>query len=273
MRIVNLIEDTPGERSCLFEHGLSFYIETAKHRILLDTGRSDAFLKNADALGIDLAVVDTVVISHGHYDHAGGLAAFARINPTATVYIHKNATGAFYNLKNGGTKYIGMDPAIAALPQVTFVDGNLQIDDEIFLFSGVTGRVLWPRGNATLAKKTGEHFLQDPFDHEQYLVVSEGARRVLLSGCAHNGILNILHAYREFFGEAPTHVISGFHTTLSVYTEADEALILEMGRLLKKTDITFYSGHCTGTRPMEILSAVLGDRLHVLHSGDEIDCM
>ena len=67
------MENTCGARECLFEHGLSIYIETGLHRLLVDTGASDAFLTNAGRLGIDLRAVDTVVVSHGHYDHAGGV--------------------------------------------------------------------------------------------------------------------------------------------------------------------------------------------------------
>ena len=60
MRIINLIEDTPGKEECLFEHGLSFYIETEQHKLLVDAGSTDAFLKNAEVLGVDLSEVDTV---------------------------------------------------------------------------------------------------------------------------------------------------------------------------------------------------------------------
>ncbi|WRK55771.1 MBL fold metallo-hydrolase [Coprobacillaceae bacterium CR2/5/TPMF4] len=89
MKIINLIEDTPGSSNCLYEHGLSFYIETKKHKILMDTGASDAFIKNATQLGIDLKQVDIVVLSHGHYDHSGGILSFVKINPNATIYIQK----------------------------------------------------------------------------------------------------------------------------------------------------------------------------------------
>ena len=87
--MVTLIENTPGAPGCLFEHGLSFYAETKNHKILADTGASGAFLKNAQTLGIDLRQVDTVVISHGHYDHGGGLLEFAALNPTAKIYLSK----------------------------------------------------------------------------------------------------------------------------------------------------------------------------------------
>ena len=80
------MEDTDGGNGCVYEHGLSFYIETKKHKLLLDTGASDATLKNAEKLGIDLTQVDTVILSHGHYDHSGGIMAFAKLNPTAKIY-------------------------------------------------------------------------------------------------------------------------------------------------------------------------------------------
>ena len=89
MRIINLIENTKGCRDCLFEHGLSFYAETGKHRILVDTGASDAFIRNAARLEVDLKQVDMVILSHGHYDHAGGIPAFHRINPGAVIYMHR----------------------------------------------------------------------------------------------------------------------------------------------------------------------------------------
>ena len=94
MRIVTLIENTPGDPRCACEHGLSLYLETHDHRLLMDTGSTGAFADNAEALGIDLTRVDTVVLSHGHYDHAGGLLRFAALNPGAPIYLQAGADGA-----------------------------------------------------------------------------------------------------------------------------------------------------------------------------------
>lgn len=96
MKIISLMEDTPGCSGCLHEHGLSFYIETKKHRLLSDTGATGAFLDNAGRLGVDLKEVDTVILSHGHYDHTGGMLAFAEKNPSARIYLHTLADGAYY---------------------------------------------------------------------------------------------------------------------------------------------------------------------------------
>ncbi len=270
MRIVNLMEDTKGVDGLLFEHGLCFYVETKNHKLLVDTGATDAFIENAKKLEIDLSKVDTVIISHGHYDHTGGVLAFANINPEAKIYIQKTAQGDFYNYRNQEEKYIGMDKKISFLSQVVFLEGNYKIDDELFLFTGVTGRKLWPKGNEILKKKCNGVMLQDDFCHEQYLVISENENRVLLSGCAHNGILNILDAYKNLFCGEPTYVISGFHTMKKEYLEEDDEIIRQTGNELKKMQTKFFSGHCTGEYPLKILKEILKEKLIVVHSGDVI---
>lgn len=79
MKIVTLVENTAGNEKCIAEHGLSVYIETEKHKLLLDAGQTDAVVKNAEALGVDLSAVDTVILSHGHYDHSGGILPFSKL--------------------------------------------------------------------------------------------------------------------------------------------------------------------------------------------------
>ena len=195
MRIVNLIENTPGAEGCLYEHGLSFYIETENHKLLVDTGASDAFIKNAHTLGIDLTKVDTVILSHGHYDHSGGILPFTVLNPTARIYMQKNAANDFYHKNENLEKYIGIDKEIGKLPQVTWVEKDFVIDEELTLFGSVTGRRLWPQGNLELKEYVDGTFLQDTFSHEQYLVLTNGEEKLLVSGCAHNGVLNILEKY------------------------------------------------------------------------------
>ncbi len=270
MKITNLIEDTAGECNYLYGHGLSFYIETEHHKVLLDTGADDAFIKNAKSKGVDLKTVDTLIISHGHYDHAGGVLAFAALNPYAKIYIRKSAFGEFYSLKSTGPKYIGINCAIASLPQTIFIDGDATLDSELSVFGGVCGTRLLPRGNAVLKEKCGNDFLQDSFEHEQYLVVRENGKSVLLSGCAHKGILNILDAYRMRYGGSPDIVVSGFHTTKSEYDSEDDALIQQTALELASTDTLYFTGHCTGEHAMEIFKHIMGEKLRVLHSGSEI---
>lgn len=269
MRIINLIENTQGGRECLAEHGLSFYIETKKHKLLVDAGSTNAFLENAGRLGVDLRLVDTMILSHGHYDHAGGILGFVQVNPTAKILMQSHAGGAYYHQNEKMEKHIGIDPQIMELAQVELIEGDKRIDDGIFLFSGVTGRRLWPAGNRELKVKKGNEFVQDEFVHEQYLVLEENGTKVLISGCAHNGILNILEKYREIYGDDPDAVISGFHMQKkSGYTEDDLETIRQIGTELKKMRTLFYTGHCTGEIPYQILKECMGEQLIYVHSGD-----
>lgn len=103
------------------------------------------------------------------------------------------------------------------------------------MFSRVTGRRLWPLGNRELMLKKGDAFEQDTFRHEQYLVLEEKGKRILISGCAHNGILNILDRYRELYGSDPDAVISGFHMSRKPhYSQADLELVRQTGEELRR---------------------------------------
>ena len=95
MRLVNLVENISGSSGCPAEHGLCIYVETAKHRLLADTGASGLFAENAKKKGIDLTKVDTVILSHGHYDHGGGIPDWARISPDARICMQEWAEGAY----------------------------------------------------------------------------------------------------------------------------------------------------------------------------------
>lgn len=139
MRIVNLIENTEGHDGCVYAHGLSFYVETGKHKLLVDLGPSEETLRNAEVLGIDLTKVDTVILSHGHYDHSGGILPFSKINDHARIYMQDSAADEYYadDGRNAPERfrYIGIDREIVKLPQVQFLRGDAVIDEELELFT------------------------------------------------------------------------------------------------------------------------------------------
>ena len=272
MKIVTLVENTPGRAGCVFEHGLSIYIETTAHKILLDTGAGEAFLQNALYLGIDLAQVDMMVLSHGHYDHAGGILEFVKINSKAPIYMRPTAVKAYYNVRHTGAKYIGMDERIFTLDRIVFTKENHVLSEQISLFSGVTGRRLWPEGNAQLKYLENGVYHQDDFDHEQSLVIREKGRSVLISGCAHNGILNIMDKYQELYGSFPDMVITGFHMKKNApLTEAEKAVVKSTAmELMTFKNTSFYSGHCTGEEAFGIMKEIMGEQLNALHSGERI---
>lgn len=266
MYIVVLMEDTCRDRQCEFEHGLSLYIETERHRIIMDTGASDMTWKNARKLGVDLSMVDIVVLSHGHYDHSGGLVSFRKINRNAVVYMQKSALLDYYH----GERYIGVDKEIGELPNVQLLSGDRMIDEEVSLFTGITGRKFWPQSNLGLSMRVEGADKQDEFAHEQCLVV-HGDKKLLFSGCAHNGILNILDKYQEIYGGSPDIVVSGFHMMKkSDHTEEEKETIRQTAGELKGRNTIFYTGHCTGQMAIDLMKPILNDRLQQMHCGMEI---
>ena len=268
MKIITLVENSCGHENCIAEHGLSLYIETEQHKLLLDTGQTDAVVKNAEVLSIDLAAVDTVILSHGHYDHSGGILPFSQINRTAQIIMQNKAAEPHYN----GERYIGIDQAILDLPNVRLIDGDLQLDDELFLFNGITGRRCYPQGNRRLSRIENGVQIPDDFGHEQCLVITQGGKHWLLSGCAHNGILNILDRYNEIFGNAPDYVLTGFHMMKKdgEHTEEEKAVIVQTAKELTQMKTVFYSGHCTGIPAFEMMKEIMGDQLIALHSGEAV---
>jgi len=296
MRITALIENTPGVEGCLPLHGLSFFIETKSHKILFDFGPSDETLRNAEKLGIDLGQVDVAVLSHGHYDHSGGLLAFAALNPSAKIYMQRGAGGENYAFDgpDKGYRYIGIDKRILQLPQVQLLDGDYRIDEELSLFTVETRPYPLPSTNRRILKKVCQAptapvagaaptgvagtapctYIQDDFSHEHCLFVScDDGSQALISGCAHNGILNIMEEFIRKFGrdKLPQLVVSGFHLMKkSGYQESDFAEQRDIARKLASYPCKFYTCHCTGEEPYSQMKLVLGDKLDYIHTGNII---
>lgn len=274
MRIVTLVENTcqPG-LGCA--HGLSVYAQTSKHRILFDAGPDGALLlSNAEKLGIDLKGVDIAVLSHGHYDHAGGLRSFMEANSSAKVYIHTlAATRGHYATEDVGWRKIGLDESILNdhSGRIVLTDGCLQIDDELTLFSDIKTADFVSGSNSSLFEECGGMYVPDPFHHEQNLLINEGGRLHLLAGCAHRGIINILRRATELGGRAPDTVFSGFHlTNPGLKRDLPEPFVRSVGTELKKYPCIYYTGHCTGANPYAVLKDVLGARANYLSGGLDV---
>ncbi len=276
MRIINLIENTEGITGCIYAHGLSFYVETSKHKLLFDLGPSEETLKNAETLKIDLTKVDTVILSHGHYDHSGGIKAFSKTNPDAVIYMQQTANDDYYaddgeNADKNRYRFIGIDNDIVSLPQVKTICGDYRIDEELELFTLKERSHKLPFTNKRLLVKENGEYISDDFKHEHYLVIRDGDRKILMSGCAHNGILNILDSYHEKYGVFPDAMISGFHLMKKVkYTDEELREVVDIGKELKKYPTMFYTCHCTGEPAYKIMKLAMGDQLQYVHSGDEV---
>lgn len=261
MKIVTLFENRTISKDYKNKHGLSLYIETASHKILFDTGTDDTFAKNAAKLGVKLEEVDIAVISHGHYDHGGGLDTFLKINNSAKIYIGK---GAFdYHLVKllGIVKYsIGINKKLENNSRLVFVDEMMKIDEELTIFGHVTGNKLLPKGNNRLLKKYSDGSIsKDDFDHEINLLINENDKFSLLCGCAHNGIINIIEKAKLITKGNINTVIGGFHLMGMDIKASDTVNYLnELSMSLKNCEVgKYYTCHCTGEQAYGYLSQKL----------------
>lgn len=263
MKLITLVENT-SRCELKAKHGLSLYLETEKHRLLFDLGPDGTLFENAKKRGVDLTGVDVVVISHGHYDHGGALGAFLERNHTAQVYVQRAAFAPHFS-KVGLLKLpIGLDPALARHPQVHLLDGDSVIDEELSVFTVAdTSRCHSPM-NDVLLDENG----RDAFAHEQNLVI-RGKSTVLLTGCGHCGIVNIMEKAAMLH---PDSCIGGFHLFNPVLRKtAPDALLDEIAAYLAAyPETTFYTCHCTGEKALRYLVGKTPN-LCALSCGDELE--
>jgi len=273
MKVTVLSENTSVSEDLGHEHGLSLLLETNSHKLLFDTGASALFAENAAKMGIDLISVDIAVISHGHYDHGGGLRTFLEINRKAPVFFREGAFEPHYSNRPGGIKVnIGLDRTLLPNDRFKFCGYSCRIDEELEVFSGVEQMRFVPSGNRDLFAKDGDEYIPDDFSHEQNLIVHEGEKSILIAGCAHNGIVNILDTYAARKGFWPDYVISGFHLcNPATKQDEDPDLVDRIGEVLKKTGSRFYTCHCTGLPSYNRLKTILGDQIEYIGTGKQIE--
>lgn len=256
MRITALVENTASRQDIGSEHGLSLYIETGEHRILFDTGQTELFAENAERLGIDLSAVDIAVLSHGHYDHGGGLQRFLEINRRAPVYLSRYAFEQHYN---GTEKYIGLNPALQENDRLIYTGEEYKIAEGLTLYACNTRQTVHRLDSAGLLLRQNGSFYPEDFRHEQYLLAEEDGRRVLISGCSHKGILNIA----EWF--SPDVLVGGFHLMKQPIGEA----LRDCARQLDAYPTAYYTCHCTGAEQFAFMQPLMHD-LHYLSAGQTV---
>ena len=241
MKVFCLCENTPFGDGFAFEHGLSLFIQTQKFNILFDFGQSDAFLKNAKKLGVDLSKVDFAILSHGHYDHGNGLKWFFEENNNCKVYAHKDTFGNFFHRE----KYIGLDGKINK-NRFFFLSHDLTLGEGVRIL--VSRENKFPLDDCDMW--IGRKDIPDDFTHEIYLEIEEDGKKYLFSGCAHKGILNIL----DWF--SPDYFFGGLHLSHHTPVVNNEKLYCIKSQLEKK-EVKIYTGHCTGIEQFNYLKSSL----------------
>ncbi len=255
MKITALTENTAA-CGLPVEHGLSLFIEQDGRALLFDMGQTDLFAQNAARLGVDLAAVDIAVLSHGHYDHGGGLRRFLELNQKAPVYLSRHAFEPHFN----GERYIGLDVSLRDSDRLIFTDGVTKIADGITLYSCSDREKVLDSGSFGLNMEQDGALVPDDFRHEHYLLLEENGKRVLISGCSHRGIINIMEWFK------PDVLIGGFHFNK---LPLDGAL-RSYAETLASYDTDYYTCHCTGVEQFEYMKRFM-PRLNYLSTGGRVE--
>jgi 7,8-dihydropterin-6-yl-methyl-4-(beta-D-ribofuranosyl)aminobenzene 5'-phosphate synthase len=269
MRITTLVENSPHPSigALKAEHGLSFYIEHGDHCFLSDVGASEAFAENARLLDVDLTRVEALAITHHHYDHGGGLDRFLSENLSGKVFLRQSPVKYFFDKKPfKSARYIGLDQTVLDkyADRIDYLVENREILPGIHLLTTIPQIYPKPSGDKRLRMRSGFKSPQDTFEHELVTVLGDEEGLVLLTGCAHNSVLNMIEAVKIALPGLPIRaVIGGFHLG-----HEKEATVQEIGEALLESNIpAIFTGHCTGDTAYAVLKLVLGDRLHKLHTG------
>ena len=277
MKFRFLIENKTEKKGILAEHGLSIYIEARGKKILFDAGETNLFAANAAKMKVDLSDVDFAVVSHGHSDHTGGFPMFHHINPTAPIYIHRNALRVAYGTEGGPLGKGGVldkepcgiawsDKELKELAdQLLFTDGPVEITEDI----KITGTVPVPedfKPTEYFYHYEGDELVVDDMSHEQCLVIHEPEGLYIFSGCSHRGVLNALHAGKSLFpGERVAVLVAGMH----LYSASKEDRQRVIDEVVAENMDQIMPVHCTGIDAICELRSRLGDKCTVVTAGDE----
>ena len=268
LRVTILVDDQapPG---LVAEHGFSIWIEAEGKHILFDTGQMNALESNAKMLGADLSKIDFLVLSHGHYDHTGGIAQSLRYSPNLSLYCHAGIVQPHYSTNNGAMKSIQIPSeskfALNAMP----VRNLHWVSDPVWLSKtiGITGPI--PR--ITSYEDTGGSFFLDPEgkrpdpitdDSALWILTDEGL--VICVGCCHAGLVNAISYIQTLTGETKIRaVIGGFHLLNASAKRLDHTI--SALHSLKPT--TLVPCHCTGEKATQLLIDAFGQGIELGRSG------
>jgi 7,8-dihydropterin-6-yl-methyl-4-(beta-D-ribofuranosyl)aminobenzene 5'-phosphate synthase len=252
---VTILVDNQAGDGLTAEHGLALWIETEGKRILFDTGQGIALASNSRALGVDLGETDILMLSHGHYDHTGGIPQVLRQAPNTEVYCHPGIVHPRYSIRNGMPKPIQIPSesmaAIDRLPleHLHWVQQPILPSNKI----GITGPI--PRetsyedtGGPFYLDPEGKH--ADPVDDDLALWIRTDVGLVICVGCCHAGLVNTLnYVLRLNPGSRIQTVVGGFHLLHASIQRLDQTI----ASLQSMRPDMMVPCHCTGENAIRFL--------------------
>lgn len=274
-KAITLIENNPDDNNTLLsEHGLSIYIEVDEMKILFDTGKSGDFINNAEKLNVDLSNIDYLLLSHGHYDHSGGFKILVdRIGSPFKIIVGDGFFNEKYKLMDNNTyRYNGNpfdeDYINKNNISVSYVKEDVfYINENIMIFSNFKRNNDFEIQNKFFRIKKNEEFILDNFSDEIVLAVKKNEGLMIILGCSHVGVVNILETIMKRTGMPIYGIIGGSHLV-----EADEERVSETIEFFKENNIKIIAmSHCTGEIAIEKLKNEFKDKFVYNNTGNIIN--
>ncbi len=265
-----LIENSASTPGLASEHGLAVLVEASEHTFLFNTGASPAFLDNADLLGIDLSKVEAIALSHGHYDHTGGLEAFLERFGGRPVWMHPAGFEHKTHLLDASHS-IGMPQSRARYEELgaEFYDASLPLwlASELLLSGEIPRKEGFPVGIAGLGVLREGKNSQDPLLDDLSLFISLPAGIVVQTGCAHSGVLNILAQASNLL---PEKAVLGIFGGTHLVALTPEQVQFTLNVLLQSGLQWLGACHCTGEEASKVLAQGFGERFARLGAGSRV---
>lgn len=269
-----LIDNTTESEALKAEHGLSILITAEDgYRLLLDTGDTDAFLTNAETMGLDLNGLDSLVLSHGHFDHTGGLISLIEQKaPPKEIYFGSLFFAPRYRRELGRMRGIS-----ARIQEIDLMKRRLNyymlnrsicypLHEGIWLVTGFPSTNRFETPVKTMVRRVGGEYVVDDFSDEVAVVLEQENSLSIVSGCSHNGIVNICQRVSSYFHRPVDTFIGGTHLM-----DADSARIRSTIKMLGLMRVQRVAAcHCNGAEAAELFSKDLRGYLPI-HSGSVIE--
>lgn len=261
-----------GSQNLIGEHGLSLCVETGDRRVLFDTGQNLGLANNADVLGVDLSRIDTVVLSHGHYDHSSGLKSLLDCNTDFALHAHPGVFGSKQRMAGDNYKYIGIPLERKDLEQKGI---RIQLDtDSVPIAPGMTTTGEIPLENDFEAVepdffiKGGSKYSADTLPDDRALILDTEKGLVVLLGCSHRGVVNTLVHVTQITGRQKIHaILGGLHLGKASVEKLKKIADHLQAFGLEKIGV----GHCTGPKAFVALANQFKDRLFLNTVGNVME--